>query len=135
MATNKRSYPNSYFAWYNDDDRLALVCKVISNDVSDTTETVIDRYDTFSGSSVTGGLRIHTHSKYGTVEQLDDDLKANSGLDTSLHSSIIDYVKSRLLEDGGDLQRAGYYRNKYERTIKQYPHRKSGVRSLSVPRL
>ena len=27
-------------------------------------------------------------------EQLDDDLKANSGLDTSLHSSIIDYVKS-----------------------------------------
>ena len=135
MAINKRSYPNSYFAWYNDDDRLALVCKVISNDVSDTTETVIDRYDTFSGSSVTGGLRIHTHSKYGTVEQLDDDLKANSGLDTSLHSSIIDYVKSRLLEDGGDLQRAGYYRNKYERTIKKYPHRKSGVRSLAVPRL
>ena len=135
MATNKSSYPNSYFAWYNDDDRLALVCKVISNDVSDTTETVIDRYDTFSGSSVTGGLRIHTHSKYGTVEQLDDDLKANSGLDTSLHSSIIDYVKSRLLEDGGDLQRAGYYRNKYERTIKKYPHRKSGVRSLAVPRL
>ena len=135
MAINKRSYPNSYFAWYNDDDRLAIVCKVISNDVSDTTETVIDRYDTFSGSSVTGGLRIHTHSKYGTVEQLDDDLKANSGLDTSLHSSIIDYVKSRLLEDGGDLQRAGYYRNKYERTIKKYPHRKSGVRSLAVPRL
>ena len=135
MATNKRSYPNSYFSCDNDDDRIALVCKVISNDVSDTTETVIDRYDTFSGSSVTGGLRIHTHSKYGTVEQLDDDLKANSGLDTSLHSSIIDYVKSRLLEDGGDLQRAGYYRNKYERTIKKYPHRKSGVRSLAVPRL
>ena len=48
---------------------------------------------------------------------------------------IIDYIKSRLLEDTGDLQRASYYRNKYERTIKQYPHRKSGVRSLSVPRL
>ena len=135
MAINKRSYPNSYFAWYNDDDRLALVCKVISNDVSDTTQTVIDRYDTYSGDSVVGGLRIHTHSKYGIVEQLDDDLKANSGVDTSLHSSIIDYVKSRLLEDSGDLQRAGYYRNKYERTIKKYPHRKSGIRSLSVPRL
>tara|TARA_Y100000593_G_scaffold84082_1_gene159058 strand:+ start:459 stop:866 length:408 start_codon:yes stop_codon:yes gene_type:complete len=135
MATNKRSYPNSYFAWYNDDDRLAIVCKVISSDTSDTTETTIDRYDTYSESSITGGLRIHTHSKYGTVEQLDDDLKANSGVDTSLHSSIIDYVKSRLLEDGGDLQRAGYYRNKYERVIKKYPHRKSGVRSLSVPRL
>jgi|TARA_R100001443_G_scaffold16537_1_gene26603 hypothetical protein len=135
MATDKRSYPNSYFAWYNDDERLALVCKVISNDVSDTTETTIDKYDTYSGSSVTGGLRIHTHSKYGKVEEVTDDLKVNSGLDTSLHSSIIDYVKSRLLEDMGDLQRAGYYRSKYERTIKQYPHRKSGVRALSVPRM
>ena len=132
MATDKRSFPNSYFAWYNDDDRLAIVCKVLSND---TTETVIDKYDTYSGDSVVGGLRIHTHSKYGTVEEVTDDLKANSGLDTSLHASIIDYIKSRLLEDTGDLQRAAYYRNKYERTIKQYPHRKSGVRSLSVPRL
>ena len=132
MATDKRSYPNSYFAWYNDDDRLAIVCKVLSND---TTETVIDKYDTYSGDSVAGGLRIHTHSKYGKVEEVTDDLKANSGLDTSLHASIIDYIKSRLLEDTGDLQRAAYYRNKYERTIKQYPHRKSGVRSLSVPRL
>jgi len=132
MATNKRSYPNSYFAWYNDDDRLAIVCKVLSND---TTETVIDKYDTYSGDSVAGGLRIHTHSKYGIVEEVTDDLKSNSGLDTSLHASIIDYIKSRLLEDTGDLQRATYYKNKYERTIKQYPHRKSGVRSLSVPRL
>ncbi len=132
MATNKRSFPNSYFAWYNDDDRLAIVCKVLSND---TTETVIDKYDTYSGDSVAGGLRIHTHSKYGKVEEVTDDLKANSGLDTSLHASIIDYIKSRLLEDMGDLQRAAYYRNKYERTIKQYPHRKSGVRALSVPRL
>lgn len=132
MATNKRSYPNSYFAWYNDDDRLAIVCRVLSND---TTETVIDKYDTYSGDSVAGGLRIHTHSKYGIVEQITDDLKSNSGLDTSLHASIIDYIKSRLLEDTGDLQRAAYYRNKYERTIKQYPHRKSGVRSLSVPKL
>ena len=132
MATNKRSFPNSYFAWYNDDDRLAIVCKVLSND---TTETVIDKYDTYSGDSVAGGLRIHTHSKYGKVEEVTDDLKANSGIDTSLHASIIDYIKSRLLEDMGDLQRAAYYRNKYERTIKQYPHRKSGVRALSVPRL
>ncbi len=135
MATDKRSFPNSYFAWYNDDDRLAIVCKVLSNDTSDSTETTLDRYDTYTGSSVTGGLRIHTHSKYGHIEQISDDLKTNSGLDTSLHASIIDYIKSRLLEDTGDLQRASYYRNKYEKTIKQYPHRKSGVRTLAVPRL
>tara|TARA_X000001382_G_scaffold39418_1_gene26332 strand:- start:376 stop:783 length:408 start_codon:yes stop_codon:yes gene_type:complete len=135
MATDKRSYPNSYFAWYNDDDRLALVCRVLSNDTVDSTETTLDKYDTYTGSNVASGLRIHTHSKYGKVEQITDDLKSNSGLDTSLHASIIDYIKSRLLEDMGDLQRAAYYRNKYEKTIKQYPHRKSGVRSLSVPRL
>ena len=135
MATDKRSYPNSYFAWYNDDDKLAIVCKIISNDTSDSTETTLDKYDTFTGSSVDSGIRIHTHSKYGLVEQITDDLKVNSGLDTSLHSSIIDYIKSRLLEDAGDLQRAAYYRNKYEKTVKQYPHRKSGVRTLSVPKL
>ena len=130
-----RTYPNSNFAWYNDDDKLAIVCKIISNDTSDSTETTLDKYDTFTGSSVDSGIRIHTHSKYGLVEQITDDLKVNSGLDTSLHSSIIDYIKSRLLEDVGDLQRAAYYRNKYEKTVKQYPHRKSGVRTLAVPRL
>lgn len=135
MATDKRTFPNDYFAWYNDDDRLAVVCKVLSNDVSDSTETTTDTYDTYTGSNVSSGLRIHTHSKYGSVSQITDDLRTDSGLDTSLHSPIIDYVKSRLLEDAGDMQRAQYYRAKYERFIKQYPHRKSGVRALAVPRL
>jgi|TARA_R100000501_G_scaffold17639_2_gene33175 hypothetical protein len=135
MATDKRSYPNSYFAWYNDDDRLAVVCKILSNDTTDSTETSLDKYDTFTGSSVTGGLRIHTHSKYGTVSQITDDLKSHSGVDVALQHIIIDYVKSRLLEDGGDLQRAMYYKGKYEKALKQHPHRKSGVRALAVPRL
>ena len=25
MATNKRTYPNDYFAWYNDEDRIAIL--------------------------------------------------------------------------------------------------------------
>ena len=131
----KRDFPNDYFAWYNDDDRLGVLCQVVSNDVSDTAQTIQDKYDTYTGTSVTNGLRIHFHAKYGQVSQLTDDLRADSGVDTSLHPSIIDYVKSRLLEDMGDLQRAAYYKSKYERTIKQYPHRKSGIRALSVPKL
>ena len=131
----KRDFPNDYFAWYNDDDRLGVLCQVVSNVVSDTTQTVQDKYDTYTGTSVTNGLRIHFHAKYGQVSQLTDDLRADSGVDTSLHPAIIDYVKSRLLEDMGDLQRAAYYKSKYERTIKQYPHRKSGIRALSVPKL
>ena len=135
MATTKRNFPNDYFAWYNDDDRLAIVARVLSNDVSDSTETSRDKYDTYTDSSVTNGIRIHYHAKYGQISQITDDLRTDSGVDTSLHPAIIDYVKSRLLEDAGDLQRAGYYKSKYERTIKQYPHRKSGVRALSVPHL
>jgi len=131
----KRDFPNDYFAWYNDDDRLGLLCQVVSNDVSDTAQTIQEKYDTYTGTSVTNGLRIHFHAKYGQVSQLTDDLRADSGVDTSLHPAIIDYVKSRLLEDMGDLQRAAYYKSKYERTIKQYPHRKSGIRALSVPKL
>ncbi len=131
----KRNFPNDYFAWYNDDDRLAIVAKVLSSDASDSTETSVDTYDTYTDSSVSDGLRIHYHAKYGTVSQITDDLRTDSGLDTSLHSSIIDYVKSRLLEDGGDMQKAMYYKLKYEKSIKQYPHRKSGVRVLSVPKL
>ena len=131
----KRNFPNDYFAWYNDDDRLAIISRVLTNDVSDSTETTLDKYDTYTGSSVTNGIRIHYHAKYGQVSQITDDLRADSGVDTSLHPAIIDYVKSRLLEDAGDLQRAAYYKAKYERTIKQYPHRKSGIRALSVPRL
>ncbi len=135
MATTKRNFPNDYFAWYNDDDRLAIVSRVLSNDVSDSTETTLDKYDTYTGSDVTNGIRMHFHAKYGTVTQTTDDLRTDSGVDTSLHSAIVDYVKSRLFEDMGDMQRAMYYKSKYERTIKQYPHRKSGIRSLAVPRL
>ena len=154
MATDKRSFPNSYFAWYNDDDRIAIVaqdssssscsistydnktdCEANGGNWITAGESTNEKYDTYSGSSITGGLRLHTHSKYGTVEQITDDLKDNSGADTSLHPPIIDYIKSRLLEDAGDLQRASYYRNKYEKVIKQYPHRKSGVRALSVPKM
>ena len=135
MATTKRNFPNDYFAWYNDDDRLAIVAQILSNDVSDSTETSRDKYDTYTGSSVTNGIRIHYHAKYGQISQITDDLRTDSGVDTSLHPAIIDYGKSRLLEDVGDLQRAAYYKSKYERTIKQYPHRKSGIRTLSVPHL
>ena len=131
----KRNFPNDYFAWYNDEDTLAVVARVLSNDVSDSTETSREKYDTYTDSSVTNGLRIHYHAKYGQVSQITDDLRADSGVDTSLHPAIIDYIKGRLLEDVGDLQRAAYYRAKYEKTVKQYPHRKSGVRSLAVPHL
>lgn len=133
MATDKRNYPNEYFSWYNDDARLAIVTKVITSDNVSTTS--YDAWDTYTGSEVTNGLRIHYHSKYTEVSAISDDLSTGSGLDSGLHASLLDYVKSRILEDMGDLQNSQYFRQKYETGIQKYPHRKTGVRFLHVPKI
>ena len=132
MATNKRTYPNNYFAWYNDDNRVAI----LTQDTTATSgERTSEKYDTFQGDDVTNGLRITYHSKYSEVDAVTDDLKTDAGLDSGMHVSILCYVKSRLLEDMGDLQKAQYFRTMYEKMMKSYPLRKTGVRALSVPRL
>ena len=58
----KRTYPNDYFAWYNNDDKLAIVCLATSTDSSSGTSS--GEYDTYSDSTVANGLRIHYHAKY-----------------------------------------------------------------------
>ena len=132
MATDKRTYPNSYFAWYNDDNRIAIICE----DTSSTSgERTSEKYDTYQGSDVSGGLRITTNSRYDAGDSQSDDLKTDIGLDTGLHSYVVCYLKARLFEDIGDLQKSQYFRAMYEKMMKQYPSRKSGVRSLAVPRL
>ena len=52
MATNKRTYPNDYFAWYNDDNRIAIV----SQDTSASSgERTTEKYDTFQGTGNLSG--------------------------------------------------------------------------------
>ena len=210
MATNKRTYPNSNFAWYNDEDRLAILTQ-------DTTavsgERTSEKYDSFQGTGnlsgiITGfadysgtvsgttsvlcsashglntgdritissepdsyydgnysitnkdanefyftkaysaedsgtftslfidnGLRITYTAKYGTIDAQTEDLKTTAGLDSGLHPSVVCYVKARMFEDAGDIQKAQYFKAMYDKMVKQYPLRKSGVRALSVPRL
>ena len=133
MATNKRSYPNDYFARYNDDNRLAIVNKNTSTDDDDGFK--IGEYDTYSDSTITDGLKIHYHSKYPKAESIDDDIYKDLKVDSGLHPSILCFVKARLFEDAGDLQKSQYFRQMYEKMMKQYPSRRSGVRTLSVPKL
>jgi len=52
-----------------------------------------------------------------------------------MHPCVLSYIKSRLFEDIGDLEKAQYFKVMYDKMIKQYPLRKSGVRVLAVPRL
>jgi hypothetical protein len=213
MATNKRTYPNSNFAWYNDDQRLAIICE---DTTATSGESTKEKYDTFQGdgnlsgniteTSISGGssveitsashglatgdsisisgttsyngnhsgnaltitgsndfiitgvtnstnnegaesgvtwtslfvdngLRITYTAKYGTIDAQSEDLQSTAGLDSGLHPAVVCYMKARMFEDTGDIQKAQYFKALYDKMVKQYPLRKSGVRSLAVPRL
>ena len=129
----KRDAPNNYFAWYNDDDRLAIVVNQESSNSSKG--TTAGEYDTYLDSTVTNGIRMTVHSKYEAVSALTDDLQNNCGLDDTMHAYILDYVKSRILEDIGQVEQSQYFRTKYENGVAKKPTRKSGVRVLLVPNL
>jgi len=101
--------------------------------VSDLSGTVGDTGSFHS--QVIDGIRVSYHSKYTDVSAQTNDLQSDAGLDSGMHQHILCYVRARLFEDMGDLQKAQYYRQMFEQGIKQYPMRKSGVRVLSVPKL
>ena len=210
-----RTYPNDYFAWYNDDQRLAII--VLDTTSTTSSERTTEKYDTFQGtgnlsSTITGvtrssttatyttssahslavddrvtisgttdyndddlanqtvqtvpstttftmtlsagsgstesglsatmtslfindGIRMTYKSKYETVTAITEDLDTDIGLDTSLHPSLVCYVKSRLFEDQGNFEQSAYFRNMYETQMMKQRSRKSGVRGLSVPNL
>jgi len=127
-----RDYPNDYFARYNDDERLAILCE---DTTSTSGEKTKERYDTYQGADVSAGIRVTYKSKYGTIDAVTEDLKTTAGLDSGLHPMVVCYVKARMYEDMGDLQKAQYFRQMYEKDMKQYPLRKSGVRQLAVPHM
>ena len=65
----ERNYPNDYFAWFNDDQRLAI----LSLDTTSTSsgERTTEKYDTFQGtgnlsSTITGVTRSGTTATYTT---------------------------------------------------------------------
>jgi hypothetical protein len=213
MAT--RNYPNDYFVWFNDDQRLGVLC--LDTTSTDSTAITNERYDTFQGdgnlsATITGvtrsgsvatyttsaahglavgdrisisgttnfndsdlaskavqtvpstttftmslsaetasnetsitasltslfidnGLRITYKSKYETVSAITEDLDTDIGLDTSLHPSLVAYLKHRLYEDQGEMDKVGYFKNVYDQSVMKQRSRKSGVRVLAVPKL
>ena len=52
MAT-KRTYPNDYFAWFNDDRRLAILC--LDQTSSSANERTTEKFDTFQGDGSLSG--------------------------------------------------------------------------------
>ena len=74
----ERNYPNDYFVWYNDDQRLAI----LSLDTTSTTsgERTTEKYDTFQG---TGNLS-------GTISDLDGDGTTATATCSAAHSLATD---------------------------------------------
>ncbi len=103
-----------------------------NSDVTDLTGTVGDT-GTWTSLFVDKGLRITYHSFYDTPSEIDNDLESDLGLNSGLHSCLVCYMKARLYEDQGNMERARYFRLMYEKMVNQYPSRKSGVRTLAVP--
>ena len=129
----KRDTPNTYFAWYNDDDRLAVVVRQASSDSSKGTTS--GEYDTYLDSTVSNGIQLTMHSKYEELTEVTDDLQADAKLDSVMHTYVLDYVKSRLLEDMGQMEASQYFRRRFQAGVARKPSRKSGVRVLAVPHI
>ncbi len=65
MATDKRTYPNDYFVWYNDDDRVAI----LTQDTTATSgERTREKYDTFQGSGSSGSIT--AFANHGSLVEL-----------------------------------------------------------------
>ena len=128
-----RNYPNNYFAWYNNDDKIAIVNLITSTD--DDAGTKSGEYDTYSDSTIKNGLRIHYHAKYTEARNIEDDLYKDIGLDSGMHYALLCYVRARLFEDTGNFEAAQYHRQMFEKAKNEYPMRRSGVRALSVPKM
>ena len=103
--------------WFIEEERLGVVEK-------DTTEDSTGKQITEIKSpslSLGMGLRIRYKANYRPVEKIDNDLDGYSNLHESLHPALVCYVKSRMYEDVGDMEKAQYFRQMYEVKIRKFP--------------
>ena len=68
-TTNKRTYPNNYFAWYNDDNRIAILTEQLSTESGDITT---EKYDYKRGvCEVAANLKIAVKEVLALGEEAD----------------------------------------------------------------
>ena len=73
-----RTYPNDYFAWFNDDQRLAILC--LDTTSTDSSERTTERYDSFQDG---GNLS-------GTISDLDGDQTTATATCSAAHGLVTD---------------------------------------------
>lgn len=110
-------------AYYFDDDQIGIVQR---NEESGEWDSISTSVSTSDGAM----LRVHTRARYPNITGLDQDINTDIGLKYGLHLALIDYCRSRLEEDKGDMEKAAYYYARFTSRIKKFPYRRSGVRSI-----
>ena len=105
------------FLWFIDEERIGIVQK---NESEDSTGKILKEFKSPT-ISIGMGLRIRYKSNYRPVDKIDQDLDGHSNLHESLHPALVCYVKARLYEDVGDMEKAQYFRQMYEVKIRKFP--------------
>lgn len=119
----KKDEIRNQLAYYFDDDRIAIVQKNKSTGEWDSIAHATQEAD---GER----LRVTYHARYAPITGLEQDLNTEIGLKYGLHLALLDYVRSRLEEDEGDMQKASFYFARFQSRVKKFPYRKSAIRSI-----
>tara|TARA_Y100000310_G_scaffold290281_1_gene317338 strand:- start:1 stop:372 length:372 start_codon:yes stop_codon:yes gene_type:complete len=118
-----RKEVNKDFAYYIEGDRLAILYKNQST----------GKYESWTGSNVSDGIRIKYTAKYEAAQYYDNNFADDNGVDSGLHIAILEYVKHRLEEDSGRMDKSAYFLQKYRQKISTYSHSKKGARGILLP--
>ena len=94
------TYPENHIAWFIKGNHLAIVTTKGKTD--GTTHSQLGQYKPID-EAVTNGLLIHYYGEPNAVSAITD----TPDVDNVFHSSIIDYVKSRLYQDRAGLATDG----------------------------
>ena len=124
----KKDHIRKNLAYYFDDERIAIVERNGTGDSSGEWKSIQSATEAADGDR----LRLHYHARYTPVTGLEQDLNTVIGVKYGLHLALIDYIRARLHEDAGDMQRSSYFYAKFKERVQKYPYRKSGQRGIQL---
>ena len=124
MASPYKKTDLKNMAWIVDDDSIGIVKY---NPTIGEWDSIDDTISPVSGNNF---LQVYYHSRYPKVTDITQDIETDIGLPVGLHTAVIDYIKHRIFEDAGDMQKSQYFLQKYTVKIKKFPYRRSSVRGI-----
>ena len=120
-----RENVNSKFGYYIEGNNLGVLYRNQNT----------GKMESYSGEDVQEGIRLSYTAKYNAVKYFEDNIADNNKVDSGLHVALLDYVKARLEEDMGNMDKSSYFHQKYRNKVRTYPHRKKGQRGIKVVNL